>query len=70
MFAMYASNSVYDVGGSSGSKPYYGDADHSSSQNLFGYVSSHPQISQIPVLKQMPFPNQMLQMNNHFAFVS
>ncbi|KAM1885022.1 hypothetical protein ACFX14_037751 [Malus domestica] len=62
MSAMYASNSVYDAGGSSGG------AAHSASQHSFN--GSHFPISSTPVFQQMPFPNQMFQMNSPLAFVS
>lgn len=60
--AMYASNLVYDVGGSSSG------VTHSVSQHSFS--RSHLSMSSIPVFQQMPFPNQMFQMNSHLVFVS
>ncbi|KAM2325120.1 hypothetical protein ACFX1X_024529 [Malus domestica] len=62
MSAMYASNSVYDAGGSSGG------AAHNVSQHFFN--GSHFPISSTPVFQQMPFPNQMFQMNSPLACVS
>ncbi|KAM0958955.1 hypothetical protein ACFX2C_024187 [Malus domestica] len=62
MSAMYASNSVYDAGGSSGG------AAHNASQHFFN--GSHFPISSTPVFQQMPFPNQMFQMNSPLACVS
>ncbi|KAM2436022.1 hypothetical protein PS1_025908 [Malus domestica] len=57
MSAMYASNSIYDVGGSSGG------AAHSASQNAFSGSSQ-------PMLQSMPFEHHMFSMHTPLSFVS